>query len=457
MGESIGAVAARADVLLDAGRLEEALFLAQTAFPADMDHPDLRQVIGLALVRMGRFDEALDFTGALLARDPEDVLNLILRTEALRGAGDLDGAESAARKALSLQPDFLELRLRLAGVLLSGDTPAILEAKALTDGVLAITPEDIDALDTAARICLNLEDLIGFRAYVKRGLALSPHNEELLVLASLDPAIEANERRGALQTILARRPMSEAGRLGMASQVWGEWNKSSRMTWLLSVLFILVLISERRAVPIAGALVVVAALGFRVAADWRIRQHFPPGYASRAARADPFAQGIALASLGALLAAWGVAITSGTDAALQVSAGLAVAAALLSAAVGWRLPWAVARTAGVSCGPVVQFHLGGERQKWWRLLVIGHVGAGILVRLFHGFGSPAWGVVLLATGVGWLAVLPWTLTRVRESGWSDRSARNNVLWASALFILSIAIGTYFIWEGRPAQGLVRWR
>ncbi|MDP9904709.1 tetratricopeptide repeat protein [Arthrobacter bambusae] len=446
MSDGIGAAAARADVLLEAGRSEEALSLARSAFSPDADHPGLRRVIGLALVELDRFEEAVDFTSGALARKPEDILNLELHREALRGSGDMAGAEAIARQALTLAPDALHLRLALASILLSKDRAGLLEAQALTESVLSVAPDNIDAIDSAARIHYNLGDLAAHGQMVQRGLQISPRNPELLLLAAIDTTADAKGRRGALKAVLSDQPMSRPARKEMATQLWTEWSRSARATWAAALLLVTT-VPFHNALLAAGMVLVPATLVFRTVTWWRIRRFIPSAYAQRARKADVVASGALFASLFALVACYAAGSSISSSTFFPLTAGLGLLAALSASVAGARIPYAIARTAGLPVQASGMISMVRERKKWWWLLRAAQYGGILAWNLAGHPWSPSGGLFLMSVGVGWLAVFPWAVALVKETGWADRSTRSLVLWSGALALLDTTVGVFLVAAG----------
>jgi tetratricopeptide (TPR) repeat protein len=68
------------------------------------------------LIEQGRFAEALEEADAALQQDPDFLLALGNRAWALEGLGRLEEAAAGYERVLAKNPDFTDLRAKLAGL-----------------------------------------------------------------------------------------------------------------------------------------------------------------------------------------------------------------------------------------------------------------------------------------------------------------------------------------------------
>ena len=110
-------VARRAQQLLELNKPGAALDLVAPAIASDPDDATLHALMGEALQREGRHEEALDAAGRVLALDPENVYAHWLRAEVFWWTHRYEEREASLREALAIDPLDLQCLMGLAGVL----------------------------------------------------------------------------------------------------------------------------------------------------------------------------------------------------------------------------------------------------------------------------------------------------------------------------------------------------
>ncbi|MGH0029150.1 MAG: tetratricopeptide repeat protein [Myxococcota bacterium] len=139
-----------ADVLAAQGQVPAALGIYARWVEAAPDEPRPQGSLGLALLRVGRFDEALERIEAGLRADPRAAELHAGRGVALHAAGRTDEAVEAYRRALRLDPDLATAQNNLAWILAVSADPEVRdadEAIRLAEAARARTPDDPAVLD----------------------------------------------------------------------------------------------------------------------------------------------------------------------------------------------------------------------------------------------------------------------------------------------------------------------
>lgn len=159
---------------------------------------------GVALVRIGRFDEALDVAAEMIASQPRNPTGFLIRADALIALGQADAARGALEQANQLGADPATVA-RLAGrvwLLEARRGGAITDAEALAraeqafDAAVLFSAESPEALALRAVTLERLGDYEGARADLDRAIAERPQDPELRfmragVLKELDRCDEA--------------------------------------------------------------------------------------------------------------------------------------------------------------------------------------------------------------------------------------------------------------------------
>jgi tetratricopeptide (TPR) repeat protein len=184
--------------------------------------------------------EAFDFAGALVRLRPDHALAHFWRGLALEQAGRWNGeADADYRRAVELEPDNFEFRLRLAGYLAPRGALAP-EARALLERLRAEQPDHPDVLRPLGVVLLDLGEVDAARPVVERLVAVRPDDGEALALLghlelTADRVAEAERH---LRAAVARSPGSHAAhwrlsqcllRLGKADEAKAAADRADRI------------------------------------------------------------------------------------------------------------------------------------------------------------------------------------------------------------------------------------
>ena len=128
------------EVLVVAGRTDEAFGLAIAAMDAAPDNPHFIAHYASCLLNQGRFEEALAQADACLAHNPAKACTYHALGVVYTGCGELDKALDAAKNAVVLAPDDMDLQFNLATGLRSAGR--LEEAESIYDRLIAHNPHD---------------------------------------------------------------------------------------------------------------------------------------------------------------------------------------------------------------------------------------------------------------------------------------------------------------------------
>ncbi|MFM9970842.1 MAG: tetratricopeptide repeat protein [Burkholderiales bacterium] len=167
--------------MVESGQIEEAERRLQALLANDPDNVDALHYLGLVCLQLGRHAEAVRHITAAVMRAPELAFLRANLAEALRAAGDMTGAESAAREALRLDPDQVEAEFNLAMVLTQQRRFA--EAQKHGLHLLTIRPDWPEGLTLAANLHIELDERGKAQELLDRAHALRPDDAAILVLA----------------------------------------------------------------------------------------------------------------------------------------------------------------------------------------------------------------------------------------------------------------------------------
>jgi tetratricopeptide (TPR) repeat protein len=201
---------------LSAGESQRALDMLSTLDRRFGNHPDILQIRGLALRRLGRLEEAISSFRASLAladRQPHTHNNL---GSALLAAGNRIEAEKHYRRALALKPDYADAKYNL-GLLLTDADPAA--ARNLLQTVTAMQPGNSHGWEALSIALGKLDEPAASLAAARQAVSIAPgsytaqHNLGQAAMANRDFA----SAEASYVASLKIRPQSEAGWLGLAN------------------------------------------------------------------------------------------------------------------------------------------------------------------------------------------------------------------------------------------------
>lgn len=176
MNEDVRTATQRGMALLDLGRAEEAERHLRAALAAEPGDATVLALLADALLRQERYDEAVDTSRSALAAAPENVFAYSVHAAALGGAKRYDDAVEAVRRGLALAPEFAGLHKQEAGILVARKQYA--EALASIDRAAALDPEDSSTAALRAAVLYQLRRYDDAAAAVDEALRLDPENAE---------------------------------------------------------------------------------------------------------------------------------------------------------------------------------------------------------------------------------------------------------------------------------------
>jgi Flp pilus assembly protein TadD len=182
---------ARAQVLIELGRWDDAVALLGAVVAADPSESRPHCLLAQALLGAGRTAEALEQAGEAAAADPYDEWPHRLRAIALLRLNDAHGAVAAAREAVRLAPELdspylvaVDAELRL------GNTTA---AAAAASKALELAPNRAGTHDALGRVALARRRNREAEGHFRHALRLEP--EDPIALNNLGLALLRQGRR----------------------------------------------------------------------------------------------------------------------------------------------------------------------------------------------------------------------------------------------------------------------
>ena len=168
-------VLARARMLADLGRDEEAKPLLAQALAQDPDNEDGLALLARVLVAMHRFDEAHAIDEQLLRAHPDSLRGLLSMARVKCLLGRKPEGIPFARRAVELYPDNVSALTTLADVL-SQVTHGSAEALAVLRRALALNPESAFAHRLTGDIYLDLHQYAEAERWLLQALAITPED-----------------------------------------------------------------------------------------------------------------------------------------------------------------------------------------------------------------------------------------------------------------------------------------
>jgi tetratricopeptide (TPR) repeat protein len=185
------------------------------------DDPDavaLLEALARAHLDSHHLSEASDFAGAALRHRPGHALAHFWRGLATELSGGRRGeADADYRRAVELEPDNFEFRLRLAGYL-ALRKEFLAETRDMLERLRAEQPDHPDVLRLLGAVLLDLGELTAARQVVERLVALRPADgEALALLGQLELAADrVHEAERHLRVAVARSPGSHAAHVQLS-------------------------------------------------------------------------------------------------------------------------------------------------------------------------------------------------------------------------------------------------
>src|SRR5439155_888871 len=192
--------------------------------------------IGLVLVELKRFPDARNAFVRAVEADPDHAGAHYNLSFTLSNLGDYDGALRATKRALELDPYYVSQKFARAlhpqrADALLGEVKALLalggarveEARALAEQLLALTPDDVEALVAVAKGRAAAGDAAGALTALQQAQTRAPARADLHKLQG-DVALKVGDKRGALAAYRAALELgvvlARLHRYGEAVQAW---------------------------------------------------------------------------------------------------------------------------------------------------------------------------------------------------------------------------------------------
>jgi tetratricopeptide (TPR) repeat protein len=185
-----------------ANGLERNVAACRRAIALDPTRGRPHQDLGLALVGLGRREEALASLGRAVELDPGLTDAHIHLGDALRALGRVQEAATSYRRALDLRPEDAELHAKLGEALLAGWRSD--EAAASCRRALELNPDHVDAHYTLGNALLDLSRWEEAEACYRRVLERQPQHAE--AANNLGCTLRL-QRRGVEAAACARRAL----------------------------------------------------------------------------------------------------------------------------------------------------------------------------------------------------------------------------------------------------------
>jgi tetratricopeptide (TPR) repeat protein len=164
----------RADVLLNMGRLQEAL----TVYEAMPRTAGTVNQIGVALGRMGRSEEGMARFREAVSLDPQQPAAFVNLARALEAKGDFDNAIDSYRRALQVRPGDPVVRLSLANLLYRPEVNRLVDAAAEYEAYLNLAPDDANAHAALGFVYGELSRYDEAKRQFQAALKLEPGNAQ---------------------------------------------------------------------------------------------------------------------------------------------------------------------------------------------------------------------------------------------------------------------------------------
>ncbi|MFZ2032839.1 MAG: tetratricopeptide repeat protein, partial [Candidatus Dormiibacterota bacterium] len=167
----LGQATVRAAALIDIGRCADALPLLHQAIAQDPDDLNARCLLGLALMREGRWQEAEIAARDAIAVAPAHGRAHSLRAYTLKALNRRDEALQEAQRGVELDPTTPDRYQALVQVALDWRTDV---AQAASETLLRLAPESAEAHFRAGTVSMFRGEYPEAEAFMRRALSLDP-------------------------------------------------------------------------------------------------------------------------------------------------------------------------------------------------------------------------------------------------------------------------------------------
>jgi tetratricopeptide (TPR) repeat protein len=185
-------VARRAHRLLELNKPDAVLDLVSSAIASDPDNATLHALMGEALQRSGRHEEALRAAARVLALDPENVYAHWLRAEVFWWTHRYEEREASFRAALAIDPLDVQCLTGLAGVL--ADRGREEEAYALSQQAIDAYPDDAWVWQCRSYVADRFGDWEESERCARKALELEPQHP--ILHSNLGSSLAGQNRAG---------------------------------------------------------------------------------------------------------------------------------------------------------------------------------------------------------------------------------------------------------------------
>src|SRR5262249_39684908 len=188
-----------ADTAFNNRKWSDAERLTRQALEQDSSVSGAHRLLGAALARLYRYDEALSALKTAVQRDPKDAkaFNLLGWT-VLNGGGDLDAAEAAFKQALTLNPKYANAEAGLGQVQLGRKETS--NARATFNRAVELDNTEPAANQGVGHLALRANDYAAAESQFRTALRYAPlevvsYLDLAISLLDQDRADEAKHRR----------------------------------------------------------------------------------------------------------------------------------------------------------------------------------------------------------------------------------------------------------------------
>ncbi len=201
----------------DLGNLDVAVGRFREALAANPKLDAARLDLGVALVKTGRQQEAIETLGQVAKTQPQSFAAAYFRALALQNSQRASEAEAEARRALALRPDSADAQA-LLGIILAGRGAHAEALEALTRAA-QLDPKNFDAQFYLGRARYALRDLPGSRDAFRAALAIRPDDVEarFFLATVLEAAGEKDPAIAEYRELVSRRPQDARGYIGLGA------------------------------------------------------------------------------------------------------------------------------------------------------------------------------------------------------------------------------------------------
>jgi hypothetical protein len=294
----------RAIMLAEVGHFEEALAVVEEALGEFPDDLRLRGAEASILLNLGRTREGRDILLELIGEQPEWAWAYLQLSVAEVVLDDLAAARTAADRALQIEPNQAKYHVQVAALAATGTISKADRALALerAASALELEPDVPDTLLSIAKIHRALGDTDAAKAFVARGLAIAPDDQDLhyfnAVLAGdytktttydYNGIFHLANQVGAMGDVLGMSPGNVDANQVLYGRVWGQLLRLVDAP-LVAIAIVAISVGYFMGTgPTLNLLYVGAGFAaaiplFRVVTTWAVLRRAPKGYLRRMVR-----------------------------------------------------------------------------------------------------------------------------------------------------------------------------